>query len=338
MLVQPLSDTLSISAIVPVYNGCDFLARSVPPLVAMLRRGDLTEVIVVDDGSTDQSAARAIALGAHVMDSGGRLGPGGARNRAARIARGAVLWFVDADVVVHDDAVTHLRSALSEPAVTAVFGAYDDAPPAKNFFSRYKNLVHHFYHVHARPEASTFWAGCGAVRTAAFLAVGGFDEASYRVPSIEDIELGYRLRAAGARIRMCSKLRGTHLKTWRFMDLVRVDVFRRALPWARLMLARGELTDDLNVGMAERMRAVAAWMFFAGLAASLHPAAPAWTVLLLLGGISAVNARLLHLFYRRGGTLFAIGGLLFQQVYYLYSSAAFAWCWLEASIEGVRRG
>lgn len=327
-----MSESLQITVIMPVYNGSAFIARSLPPLIAMLRRDEIVEVIVVDDTSTDDTVAVAAAMGARVVPSGGRLGPGGARNQAAPAAKGAILWFVDADVVVHDDAAIELRRAFSQPAITAVFGSYDDRPPAKNFLSQYKNLVHHFYHHGGRSEASTFWAGCGGVRKDAFLAAGGFDIVRYTRPSIEDIELGYRLRAAGGRILLWPELQGTHLKVWRFVNLIHTEVFCRAIPWSRLMLSQTGMVNDLNVGVAERLRAVLAGLFVAGSIASLHPAVPWWIAPALLAVVALANGRLLGLFYRRKGALFALGGLLFHQLYYLYSSAAFAWCWLEYRI------
>lgn len=323
------SESPTISVVMPVYNGGAFIVRSLPPLIDMLRREEIVEVIVVDDSSTDDTAAAAAAMGASVVPSGGRLGPGGARNQAAAFAKGGILWFVDADVVVHDDAALELRQAFADPGITAVFGSYDDRPPATNFLSQYKNLVHHFYHHRGRREASTFWAGCGGVRKDAFLAVGGFDVVRYTRPSIEDIELGYRLRAAGGRILLSPALQGTHLKEWRLLNLIHTEVFCRAIPWSRLMLSRTGMVDDLNVGAAERLRAVLAGVFMVGVAASPHPAVPAWLAPALLAAIALANASLVSLFYRRKGLLFALGGLLFHQVYYLYSSAAFASCWLE---------
>lgn len=319
-----------ISVIMPVYNGRDFIARSLPPLVAMKDRTEVLEVIVVDDGSTDDTTEMAARMGARVIPSGGRLGPGGARNQAAGSARGEVLWFVDADVVVHDDAALELRKAFAETGAVAVFGSYDDAPPARNFLSQYKNLVHHHYHHQGRSDASTFWAGCGAVRKEAFLAVGGFDVVRYTRPSIEDIELGYRLRAAGGRIVLWTSLQGTHLKVWHLVNLIHTEVFCRAIPWSRLMLSRTGIVDDLNVGTSERLRALLAGLFAVLCAASLHPAIPGWIALAALGAIALANARLLALFLRRRGPLFALAGLLFHQIYYLYSGAAFAWCWLES--------
>lgn len=329
-----MSLSLTISVIMPVYNGHGFLPRSLPPLVDMVRRGELAEVIVVDDTSTDDTAAMAAAMGARVIPSGGRLGPGGARNRAAAQATGDILWFVDADVVVHDDAARELLRAFAERDVTAVFGSYDDKPPAMNFLSQYKNLVHHFYHHRAGSEASTFWAGCGAVRKAPFLAIGGFDIVKYTRPSIEDIEMGYRLCAAGGRILRWPTLQGTHLKEWRLFNLIHTEVFCRAIPWSRLILSRTGLVNELNVGTAERARAGLAGLFAIGLVASLAHAIPGWTALVLFATVVLANADLVQLFYRRKGPAFALCGLLFHQFYYLYSSAAFAWCWFEHRLRG----
>jgi GT2 family glycosyltransferase len=313
----------------PVYNGRGFIERSLPPLIDMLARGELVEVIVVDDTSSDDTPVMAAEMGARVLPSGGRLGPGGARNKAAVQARGEILWFVDADVVVHENAALELQRAFIGPDVTAVFGSYDDQPPARNFLSQYKNLVHHFYHHRGKSEASTFWAGCGAVRKDAFLAIGGFDVVRYTRPSIEDIELGYRLRAAGGRILLWPALQGTHLKVWRFFNLIHTEVFCRAIPWSRLMLSQTGLVNDLNVGTAERFRAAGAALFFAGVVGAMYQVIPWWIAFALFGAIALANIDLLRLFYRRKGLLFALRGLLFHQVYYLYSSAAFAWCWVE---------
>ena len=68
----------AISVVVPVYNGEATLARCLAPLVAFAVDGEIAELIVVDDGSTDASAWIAAEAGARVVPSGGRVGPGGA--------------------------------------------------------------------------------------------------------------------------------------------------------------------------------------------------------------------------------------------------------------------
>lgn len=320
----------SIAVVMPVYNARHYMAKSLPPLMAMAAAGEIDEVVVVDDGSTDESAAYARSLGATVMTSGGRKGPAGARNVAARELKSDILWFVDADVVARPGGAERIRDALSRSRVTAVFGSYDDSPAAPNFGSQYKNLVHHHYHQHAGVLASTFWAGCGAVLREAFLRIGGFNAERYTAPTIEDVELGYRLRAAGGLILLDRDLLSTHLKNWSVTELVRTDIFKRAMPWSRLMLERAEVLDDLNVGTFERLRAMLAGvtvLTLLGAAVGLvHGAALA---AVLLTNLTA-NWHIFHLFLRRRGIVFAFAGLAFHQLYYLYSTAAFLWCWVES--------
>jgi len=331
------TDQLAISIIMPVYNGHEFIVKSLPPLVDMQQRGEVIEVVVVDDSSTDDTAELAAKMGARVIPSGGRLGPGAARNQAATAVNGNILWFVDADVIVHEDAVRFIHEGFADAGVVAVFGSYDDCPPAGNFLSQYKNLVHHFYHHRGRREATTFWSGCGAVRKDAFLAADGFDVERFTRPSIEDIELGYRLRAAGGRILLIPELQSTHLKVWRFLNLIHTEVFCRAIPWSRLIFEQPEMAGDLNVSPAERMRAVLAGLFFLVLLAVLFGLIPWWGILPAFAGVTLVNLELAKLFVRMKGLVFALLGILFHQIYYLYSSVAFVYAWLEWKIDGRRK-
>lgn len=325
----------SISVVMPVYNGVDFISRSLPPLMAMVERGEILEVVVVDDGSTDDTERMAAEMGARVMPSGGRLGPGGARNQAAKVVDGDILWFVDADVVLHEDAALRLRRGFVDPQVVAVFGSYDDKPPAQNFFSQYKNLVHHYYHQKASEEAQTFWSGCGAIRRDAFLASGGFDVERYKHPSIEDIELGHRLLQAGGRLRLHRDVQCTHLKVWRFGNLVHTEIFRRALPWSRLIVSDSGIPNDLNVGMAEQGRAVVAALFALSLLLVLVNLIPPVSLLATLGLVLLANRDITSFFYRRNGLPFACGALLFHQVYYIYSAASFAFAVVERFVHKI---
>lgn len=326
---QTGNSALTISAIMPVYNGQDFILKSLPPLIELMKKGEIDEVLVVDDTSTDNTCVLAREMGAEVMPSGGRLGPGAARNKAAEIARGDILWFIDADVIVHNDAARHLRENFAAPEIVAIFGSYDDKPPAQNFLSQYKNLVHHFYHHRGKREASTFWSGCGAVRKQAFLDAGGFDIERYTRPSIEDIELGYRLIRAGGKILLVPELQSTHLKVWRFVNLIHTEVFCRAIPWSKLMLQQTGVVNDLNVSASERFRAVLAGLLLLTLLAATFKLIPWWPALIVLVLALYSNRQLFGLFYQRKGLLFAIGGFAFHQLYYLYSSLAFVYSWIE---------
>lgn len=318
-----------ISVVMPAFRAARLLHRSLEPLLAMQRAGEIEEIIVVDDRSPDDTAEVARSLGARVVVAERNGGPGAARNLAAELAKGDILWFVDSDVVVWPGGPAILREAFAEPGIRAAFGSYDAAPDGAPWFSRYKNLMHRFYHQTGRRDAATFWAGCGAVDRAFFLALGGFDVETYRVPSIEDIELGYRIRRAGGRILLLPELQAKHLKVWTMRNGIFTDIFRRALPWSRLMIAREGLTDDLNTGPGERRKAlVAGLLLVAFLGLPFYWVA--WPAAgLLAGSALMLNWRFALFLRENGGTAFAAKGLIFHQVYYIYAAATFAWSLFE---------
>ena len=66
----------AISVIMPVYNGVGFLEKSLPPLVQMLEKKEILELIIIDDGSTDETVALVEKFGVKILYSGGRKGPG----------------------------------------------------------------------------------------------------------------------------------------------------------------------------------------------------------------------------------------------------------------------
>ncbi len=326
----------AISVIMPAFRAEALLPRVLAPLMAMRARGEVAEVIVVDDRSPDATAEVARRLGARVLTTPQNGGPGLARNLAAEHAAGEILWFVDSDVIAWEDGAAKLRRAFADPGVAAVFGSYDDTPDGAPWFSRYKNLMHRFYHQKASRDAHTFWAGCGAVRKGLFLAVGGFDVETYRVPSIEDIELGYRIRRAGGRIVLDPTLHGKHLKVWTPKNAIHTDIFRRALPWSRLMIAREGVANDLNTSHGERLKAAVAGLLLLSLAA-LPFATASWPLPLGLAALALVLNRDFAVFlWRNGGLFFAARALAYHQLYYVYSAAAFVWCLFEYHVLGIR--
>jgi GT2 family glycosyltransferase len=315
-------DASSIAVVVPVGGAApawDRCARS-------LARLDPPpgEIVAVLDGPDEGHAATAAGLGARVLVLPERGGPARARNRGARAAHGDVLLFLDSDVEAPRDLVARVAAALdSRPGVAAVFGSYDDAPGDPGVLSQYRNLLHHFVHQASREEASTFWAGCGAIRRDAFAAVGGFDE-GYARPSVEDIELGSRLVRAGHAIRLVKELQVKHLKRWRLGDMLATDLLRRAAPWTELMLREKRVVNDLNVRSRDRASVLLAF-------------APPFTLLaggrwpLLLGTtaaagilIVALNASFFLFLGRRRGLPFSAAALPAHWAFLLVCGAGFA--------------
>ncbi len=248
----------TITVIIPVRNDAAHLQRALEAL-----RGSTVpplEVIVVDDASSDNSAEIAERHGARVFRNARQSGPARARNLGARMARGEVLLFLDADVCVYPNTLERISAQFAQdPTLDALIGAYDAEPEAPDFLSQYRNLMHCFVHHHARHEASTFWSGCGAIRRHVFLEVGGFDEC-YRRPSVEDIELGYRLRQRGRKIVLDPTIEVKHLKRWTFWELVRTDIFDRGIPWTELILRDRHMPNDLNLQVSQRISVALAFL------------------------------------------------------------------------------
>ena len=329
-MAKASEDRPSVSVVVPVLDGRPLLAQTLPALLRAVE-GHTYELIVVDDGSRDESATYAASLGARVLETGRRgSGPAYARNLGVSSARSELILFVDADVAVHEDVIPQVLKAFETAEVVAVFGAYDDAPPDQSFSSQYMNLRHHHVHQSETNQAQTFWTGLGAVRRRAFCAAGGFDSDRYPVPSIEDIDLGRRLRKAGGQILRWPGIKGTHLKAWSVGEVIRTDVMRRALPWARLMQRYPGAFTDLNVGPGERFKAILAGVLALSLAFALFRPAFLFLTVLLFGFALLVNADLFRLFRERNGLGFAVRALLYHQVYYLYSASVFVF----AAVEG----
>jgi GT2 family glycosyltransferase len=319
-----------LSVIVPAHNAASLL----PDTIAALRRSTLSrdawELLVVDDASTDATAALATALGADrvITLPPPARGPGGARNAAATAAGGEWLVFIDADVRVHADTLERFDVACrGNHDLVAVFGSYDASPAARGLLSEYRNLLHRYVHLRGAGNAETFWAGCGAVRRDAFRAVDGFDTARFPRPQIEDIELGYRLRDRGGRILLDPSIQATHLKRWRFWQMVRTDVRDRGIPWTRLLLERrGRTAPTLNTGAEEQLKVAGAALGAVTLAAALAFAQP-WLALVgvaLLAMVAILNRDTFAWFARQRGPLFALATVPLNLLYYLGNAVAAA--------------
>lgn len=317
---------MKLSVIIPVHNGGEDLRDCLKALTTCERLPD--EIIVVDDGSTDSSEDVASESGGLVLRQEKlRLGPAKARNRGAARAHGDILVFIDADVVVHQDTLRVIEHYFAaHPEIAALFGSYDDKPAHRSMVSLYKNLQHHFVHHHSKQDASSFWTGAGAIRRDVFLKLGGFNE-SYSRPSIEDIELGLRLKAAGYRVWLCADVQVKHLKRWNLLSLVRSDIFDRAVPWTELILSTAHLPSDLNLDFRSRLSAICVWVLLLNLAVGFWFPIAWITIVTLLGTLIALNFPLYHFFYKQNGRRFVTGGIVLHLLYFLYSSSAFGIVW-----------
>ena len=319
----------------PAYNAGNDLARC---LQSLTRAGQSAkDIIVVDDASTDgaaQACSSEFGTKYHRFELGPN-GPAKARNVGAKLLPDADAYlFIDSDVSIAVNSIEQFRHTLmNAPDVAAAFGSYDEHPTAPGWISQYKNLLHHYMHQIGNPEAATFWSGCGIVRRQAFEEMNGYDE-NFGAASIEDVDLGIRLKDAGYRILLCRDIRSRHHKNWTLKSWLKTDIFARALPWSRLLIERGRgVPDTLNLGYSERVSALFALGFFACMSAAIfgliifkpNESAMIFAAVALacIAGFAWLQRRLLAFFKQRHGLWFMLAAAFMHSIYYVYSSVVF---------------
>lgn len=297
------------SVIVPVSNGARTLAGCLSALRASTLDREQWELIVVDDASCDGSARIAATFAdAVVCLPGPQRGPAYARNRGAEASRGEILIFVDPVVAVAPEALERLLGAFDASAeLSAASGAW--APdPGGSLASRYQALWRLFEQRPGQPPR--FWAGLGAVRAGVFAEVGPFDEWLYPSSSVEDAELGHRMRLAGHQAVRVPDVYGTCLDTATLRTVLWDEVHARVMPATRLALHVGGRSADPRVGHTFLSGAFAAVAVLALILAPLRAGAGAmWIAGIAVVGFIAWDRDLLRYAARTRGPLFTLAAL-----------------------------
>src|SRR5262245_13436348 len=195
----------SVSVIIPTFNGGSGLA----PSIASLQRQTLrpVEIIVVDDGSTDDTRAvaeraRALGLVDMVICHGTRCGRSAAINAAARFASGDLLLTVDADTVFEPTAVARLAAAVSSSRVAGASCNIAISNERESIWTGLQSVEYLMSISAGRSildvvDAIACLSGaCSMYRRDTFLRQGGLD-----VGPGEDLEYSLRLRRLGYLIR-----------------------------------------------------------------------------------------------------------------------------------------
>lgn len=324
---QGSTGSVELSVIVPFHRDLRQLRRCLAALNTAGEAVDswaaLREIIVVADGSPEDPRGVVDAAGAHVLAIDGPAGPAVARNRGAALATGNVLVFVDSDVVVGEQALARFaRLFAADRDLGAAFGSFDERPDDPGFVSQCKNLAHAFVHRRAQGEAQTFWSGLGAARGDVFHRVGGFDE-RFRRPSVEDIDLGYRIRASGSRIVLDPEIEGQHLKRWSLRTALVSEIRDRGVPWTQLLYRFDGPHNYLNVTVACRLSVIVAYLLVIFLLLALEwPAliAPAATAAIVLWWL---DRSFYQFFASRRGLAFVLALFPLRTLHHLCNGISF---------------
>jgi len=189
-----------ISVIIPAKDAAKTLGECLQALLHQesLQFGHDYEVIVVDDGSTDDTAQIAEQHAVRVIQLT-NAGPAAARNAGVRIARGELLTFTDADCIPSPTWLKELTRPFNNPEVVGVKGVY--RTHQTSLVARFVQVEYEYKYARMRTLSAIDFIDTysAAYRTEVFLQNRGFDE-SFRVPSVEDQEFSFRLARKGYRM------------------------------------------------------------------------------------------------------------------------------------------
>jgi len=202
MSTQGPQNVVEVSVIVPVYNSEQFIGKCVASLLASNYNPSSFEIICVDNGSSDGSLRilRSFEPAIRVLVEPKR-GPSAARNAGLREASGVFVAFTDSDCMVDPDWLAAMVRALQQTPADAVGGRILARPEA-GAVDRFGELVHD--HRNAIEVCHPpYMIGMNlAMRRDLLVSIGAFDEHWLR---IEDVDLSYRLLAAGKQLGYCDE-------------------------------------------------------------------------------------------------------------------------------------
>lgn len=279
------------SVVIPAYNAASTLDACLDACFHQTHPPH--EIIVVDDGSTDDTPDRVRTHpNVHLVQQE-NAGPAAARNHGARVATGDIVVYTDSDCLPEPAWLEQLVGAFQENAV-GVGGTYGIANPA----SLLARIIHaEIVLRHARqPEEVDFLGSFNvAYRKDALEAVGGFDEA-FRHASGEDNDLAYRLHDQGGTLRFCREAVVRHYHPERLLPYLRTQ--RRHGFWRMKLYAKhpGRTGGDHYAGIGDLAGPPTALMAGSLAALLLVNALPLGMPMLLLTAIAVLFAQsLLHL-------------------------------------------
>ena len=205
-----------VSVVIPTYNRCASLERLLAALSLCTAPDGGMEVVVVDDGSTDETAAVVGAAEARYLFQR-NAGPGAARELGWRMSSGDIIVFLDDDVIPEPEAIRRMVLAMADAdGVGAVIHPLNSKPMVAHYMHM-DDLVNH--HV-VQGEVRWLITAAAAFRRSALERVGGFDRAFPRAAG-EDVDLTLRLIEAGCALRLESTAIVYHDHHLHFRQLIR---------------------------------------------------------------------------------------------------------------------
>lgn len=197
-----------ISVIIPVYNSLLTIKECLDSVFNSSFNN--FEVVIVLDGSSDNSVEIARNYKCKIIELKQNEGPANARNVGANSAEGNILFFVDSDVIINENSLNLINNTFNNKEINVVQGVYSHAPNYKSILTQYQQSFYCYYTWHKNLKyVSTFTTMCCAMRKEIFLSSKKFNTKIKR-PTAEDEEFGLELIDMGNKILILRELKVEH--------------------------------------------------------------------------------------------------------------------------------
>jgi glycosyltransferase involved in cell wall biosynthesis len=307
-----------MSVVIPNRNGAATIGRCLG--AALASDHPRFEVVVVDDGSEDDSVDIIGTFPCKLVRLERHRGASRARNAGAQASSGELLFFTDADCLLRGDTLSIADASYGERGARVLGGTYTSSPHDGDFFSSFQSVfIHHFETKALEPDYVATHAM--VIDAELFRRSGGFIEDSRGgvTPTVEDVEFSHRLRRAGCELAMNPGLQVQHIFRFSLRRSLG-NAIRKARYWTLYSLANRDLLADSGTASLELKTNVASFFVQALLVASSALVGASWPlapVLPLLALNLAANRRLI-------AAWFGARGLRFSALATLYYTTLFA--------------
>jgi len=251
-----------ISIIIPCYTSGQNLFKTLSSIYKNNFK-DL-EVIVVDDGSTDDVREMIKNFPLTYIQLDTNIGAAFARNKGAGLAKGDILVFLDADVEIKEDLLGYVEEQFKGFDYDALSGVFSKEPKINNIFLLFQSTLSNY---NFRNTDFTFSGHLGAIRKTVFDELSGFNESS-SIATVEDFEFSQRLIASGYKCKTDIHMDAYHNKDFTFFSLLK-RMFRFGLLKTPIIL---EYNHSAAIQRQKRRYLVNAEYIYSYLLISLFPA------------------------------------------------------------------
>lgn len=194
-----------LSIVIPCYNAEKTIGRTLESVFSSSFKN--FEVIVADDASTDGTIEAVKKFRARIVQAKKNMGPAFARNQGARLAKGEIIVFIDADVLVEKNTLEKISARLEGKKIPVLQAIYSKDCPMKNFASQYQNLYQHYNFFSIKSGTiQTVNTYCVALRKKDFIEFNVAQRTS------EDSEWGYKLSSQNREIFLDKGIQVKHLQ------------------------------------------------------------------------------------------------------------------------------